>query len=207
MPSPPSTSSVLSHYYPHALAAVFAVFFAVLAIEPFSRDVWVAEVIPVVIVVALLAVTFREFRFSNLAYTLMAVWIFWHTIGGHYTFANVPFGWVTETFGFERNHFDRVGHFSVGFYAYPLAEWVTRKRWCGPVLASFFGVFFVMSVAAGYKIVEWWFAVVVGGGAGIEFLGVQGDVWDAQKDMLADTLGALAAIALFWVVRPDRRGR
>lgn len=207
MPSPPSTSPVLSHYYPHALAAVFAVFFAVLAIEPFSRDVWVAEVIPVVIVVALLAVTFREFRFSNLAYTLMAVWIFWHTVGGHYTFANVPFGWVTETFGFERNHFDRVGHFSVGFYAYPLAEWVTRKRWFGPVLASFFGVFFVMSVAAGYEIVEWWFAVVVGGGAGIEFLGVQGDVWDAQKDMLADTLGALAAIALFWVVRPDRRGR
>ena len=72
-------------------------------------------------------------------------------------------------------------------------------------MASFLGVFFIMSVAAGYEIIEWWFAVVVGGGAGIEFLGVQGDVWDAQKDMLADTIGALLVISLFWLVRPDRR--
>jgi len=197
--------SVLSAWYPHALAVVFILFFALLGIDPVSRDVWVAEVIPVVIVYAVLVVTFNDFRFSNLAYSLMAVWLFWHTVGGHYTFAHVPFGWVTNLFGFERNHFDRIGHFSVGFYAYPLAELVTRKRWCGPVLASLLGVFFIMSVAAGYEIVEWWFAVVVGGGAGIEFLGVQGDVWDAQKDMLADTVGALLVIALFWLVRPDRR--
>lgn len=197
--------SLLTTWYPHLLAVIFVVFFAVLGVAPVSRDVWVAEVIPVVIVFALLAVTFRDFRFSNVSYTLMAIWLFWHTVGGHYTFAHVPFGWVTDLFGFERNHFDRIGHFSVGFYAYPLAELVTRKRWCGPVLASFLGVFFIMSVAAGYEIVEWWFAVVVGGGAGIEFLGVQGDVWDAQKDMLADTIGALLVILLFWLVRPDRR--
>ena len=197
--------ALLTAWYPHALAVIFVVFFAVLGVAPVSRDVWVAEVIPVVIVFALLIVTFREFRFSNFSYTLMAVWLFWHTVGGHYTFAHVPFGWVTDLFGFERNHFDRIGHFSVGFYAYPLAELVTRKRWCGPVLASLLGVFFIMSVAAGYEIVEWWFAAVVGGGAGIEFLGVQGDVWDAQKDMLADTIGALLVILLFWLVRPDRR--
>jgi len=199
--------SPLFVWYPHALALIFVVFFAVLGVAPASRDVWVAEVIPVVIVFALLAVTFTEFRFSNLAYSLMAVWLFWHTVGGHYTFAHVPFGWVTDLFGFERNHFDRVGHFSVGFYAYPLAELVTRKRWSGPVLASCLGICFVMSIAAGYEIVEWWFADVVGGGAGIEFLGVQGDVWDAQKDMLADTLGALCSVALFWMVRPDLKGR
>ena len=197
--------ALLTALYPHALAVIFVVFFAVLGVAPVSRDVWVAEVIPVVIVFALLAVTFHDFRFSNFSYTLMAVWLFWHTVGGHYTFAHVPFGWVTDLFGFERNHFDRIGHFSVGFYAYPLAELVTRKRWCGPVLASLLGVFFIMGVAAGYEIVEWWFAAVVGGGAGIEFLGVQGDVWDAQKDMLADTIGALLVIILFWLVRPDRR--
>ncbi len=199
LPSAPSA------WYPHGLAVVFVIVFVILGIEPASRDVWVAEVIPVVIVFALLVVTFNDFRFSNLSYSLMAFWLFWHTVGGHYTFANVPFVWVTELFGFERNHFDRIGHFSVGFYAYPLAELATRKRWCGPVLASCLGVFFIMSVAAGYEILEWWFAEVLGGGAGVEFLGAQGDVWDAQKDMLADTLGALATIALFWLVRPDRR--
>ena len=191
--------------FPHLLAAIYVIFFVLLGIDPVSRDVWVAEVIPVVIVFALLLMTYQHFRFTNLAYGLMAFWIFWHTIGGHYTFANVPFGFVTDFFGFERNHFDRIGHLSVGFYAYPLMEWVTRKRWCGPILASFLGVFFIMSIAAGYEIVEWWFAVVVGGGAGIEFLGSQGDIWDAQKDMLADTLGALATMSLFWLVRPDRK--
>jgi putative membrane protein len=195
---------MLQDRFPHILAVIFAVFFAVLAIDPVSREVWIAEVIPVVLVFTLLVMSFRSFRFSNLSYLLMAFWMFWHTVGGHYTFANVPFGFVTDLFGFERNHFDRIGHLSVGFYAYPLMELVTRKRWCGPVLASLLGICFIMSIAAGYEIVEWWFAEVVGGGAGIEFLGSQGDIWDAQKDMLADTLGALAVTGLFWLVRPDR---
>lgn len=200
-----SPSESVSHYYPQALAAVFVVFFTILGIAPVSREVWIAEVIPVVLVFAALVVTFRRFRFSNLAYSLMAFWLFWHTVGGHYTFANVPFGWVTELLGAQRNHFDRIGHLSVGFYAFALAELATRKRWCGPVLATFLGLFMVMGVAAGYEIIEWWFAVVAGGNAGIEFLGSQGDIWDAQKDMLADTLGAVFTLLLFWLARPDRR--
>ena len=192
-------------YFPQGLAAVFTIFFIALGIEPVSREVWIAEVIPVVAVFVLLAATFGRFRFSNLSYLLLAVWMVWHTVGGHYTFANVPFGFVSDLFGFERNHFDRIGHFSIGFYAYPLMELVTRRRWCGAVLASFFGVFFIMSLAAGYEIIEWWSAVAEGGEAGLEFLGSQGDIWDAQKDMLSDTLGALSVTVLFWRVRPDRR--
>lgn len=191
-------------YFPTVLAAIFTLFFLLLGIAPVSREVWIAEVTPVVIIFLALVCTRRRFRFSNLAYGLMAFWLFWHTVGGHYTFAKVPFGWVTDLLGASRNHFDRVGHFSVGFYAFAMAELATRKRWCGPVLATFLGLFMVMSVAAGYEIIEWWFAVVAGGNAGIEFLGSQGDVWDAQKDMLADTLGALFALGLFWLARPDR---
>jgi putative membrane protein len=191
--------------YPYVLAGVFVAVFGWLAVEPVSREVWVAEVIPVVIVFALLVFTFGVFRFSNTAYSLMAVWLFWHTIGGHYTFANVPFGWVTDLIGAERNHFDRIGHFAVGFYAYPMMELLLRRRLCGSVTASFFALFFIMSIAAGYEIVEWWYAVAEGGEAGVEFLGSQGDVWDAQKDMLADTLGAIAVIILYWLVRPDKR--
>ena len=196
---------MINRYYPHFLAALFVVVFFVLAIHPVSREVWIAEVIPVCIIFCALVFTFRLFRFTNLAYTLMAVWLFWHTIGGHYTFANVPFGRITELFGFERNHFDRVGHFSVGFYAYAMAELSTRKRWCGPVMTTFFGLFLIMSIAAGYEIIEWWYATAEGGEAGIEFLGSQGDVWDAQKDMLADTLGAISSLVLFWIIRPDRK--
>jgi len=186
-----------SRRFPHLLALVFVFFWAVLAIAPASRAVWWAENIPVVAVFALLALTFRRFRFSNTAYALMAVWLFWHTIGGHYTFANVPFGFITETFGFERNHFDRIGHFSVGFYAFAFAELLQRKGWAARGLCYAFGLLAIMAVAAGYEIIEWWYAVLEGGDAGIEFLGSQGDIWDAQKDMLADTLGAVFALLLY----------
>ena len=191
--------------FPFWLAGLFVIFFAILAVDPVSREVWVAEVIPVVMVFAGLVLTYRRFRFSNLAYGLMAVWLFWHTLGGHYTFANVPFDWVTDLLGAERNHFDRIGHFTVGFYAYPMIEWLLRRRHCTYWLANVFALLLVMGIAAGYEIVEWWYAALEGGDAGIEFLGSQGDVWDAQKDMLSDTLGALFVLTLYAWVRPDRR--
>lgn len=191
--------------FPHWLAIVFAMFFAALAIAPVSRTVWIAEVIPVVLVFVGLVVGFPRFRFSNAAYALMAIWLFWHTIGGHYTFAKVPFDWFNELIGAQRNQFDRIAHFSVGFYAFACAEWMLRRGHCRYWAASTFALLLVMGIAAGYEIIEWWYAVLEGGDAGIEFLGSQGDVWDAQKDMLADTLGAIFALTLYAVLRPDLR--
>ncbi|MCB1758510.1 MAG: DUF2238 domain-containing protein [Gammaproteobacteria bacterium] len=193
------------HYFPHWLLLVFCVYFALLAVEPVSRTVWIAEVIPVVLVALALTLSFSRFRFSNTAYALMAFWMFWHTLGGHYTFANVPFDWFNDLIGSERNHFDRIGHFSVGFYAFATAEWMLRRGHCRYVPANLFALLLIMGVAAAYEIVEWWYAVAEGGDAGIEFLGSQGDIWDAQKDMLADTLGALFALMIYALVRPDRR--
>ncbi len=195
---------MIKTYYPHGLALGFGLFFIGLGIEPVSRQVWIAEVIPVILFFLGLVFTFRFFRFSNVAYSLMAIWMFWHTIGGHYTFANVPFGWMSDLLGSERNHFDRIGHFVIGFYAFAMVEWLLRRRQCGLVLAMMVGLFFVMSIAAGYEIIEWWYAAAEGGEAGIEFLGSQGDIWDAQKDMLADTLGAITSLVIYGWVRPDR---
>lgn len=189
--------------FPHWLAIAFVIFFTALAIDPVSRTVWLAEVIPVVLVFLGLVLSYRYFRFSNTAYALMAFWLFWHTVGGHYTFANVPFEWFNTLTGSERNHFDRIAHFSVGFYAFPTAEWMLRQRHCRYVLANIFALLLVMGIAAGYEIVEWWYAALEGGSAGIEFLGSQGDIWDAQKDMLADTLGAVSSLLLFALLRPD----
>ena len=190
-------------WYPHLLAIVFLIVFIALGIKPVDRDVWIVEVIPIVITFLVLLTTFYKFRFSNYSYTLMALWMFWHTVGGHYTFANVPFDFVTNLFGFERNDFDRIGHFIVGFYAFAAAELVVREKWAGPVLASFFGLFFIGTVAAIYEIIEWLYAVADGGKAGVEFLGAQGDIWDAQEDMLSDILGAIFSLVLFWFIRPD----
>jgi putative membrane protein len=195
---------LLRLYFPHLLALIYVVFFIALGIAPVSREVWIAEVIPVVLIFLFLVFSFKRFRFSNLAYALMAIWIFWHTVGGHYTFANVPFQWFSDLIGSERNHFDRIGHFVIGFYAFAMAEWLLRKKYCGFWLALVFGLFFIMSVAAAYEIIEWWYAVAEGGEAGVEFLGSQGDIWDAQKDMLSDTLGALTSLILFALLRTDK---
>ena len=196
---------MIKKYYPHGLASIFLFVFIWLGINPVSRAVWIAEVIPVFAVFIFLVITFTKFRFSNIAYSLMAIWLFWHTIGGHYTFSNVPFGLVNDFLGSDRNHFDRIGHFVIGFYAFPMAEWLLRRGFCGITLTSIFSLFFIMSVAAGYEIIEWWYAVTEGGDAGIEFLGSQGDIWDAQKDMLADTLGAVISLFLYRLFRPDKK--
>lgn len=188
--------------FPHVLAALYVVWFAVLAVSPASRQVWAAEALPAAALFLFLVLTFRRFRFSSLAYGLMEVWLFWHTLGAHYTFALVPFGWVTDLFGFQRNHFDRAAHFAVGPYAYPILEYVTRRSAARPWAAHLLALTSIMAVAAGYEIVEWWFAALAGGDAGPAFLGTQGDPWDPQKDMLADTLGALAVLALFRLAGP-----
>ena len=189
-------------WLPEVLLAAYVVVFTVCAIRPYDRAVWFAENLPIVLIVVALVLAARRFRFSDTAYALMAVLVFMHTIGGHFTFERVPFDWVSELFGFERNHYDRMAHFSVGFYAFAAAEILDRRqlvtaKWMlfvVPVMAIF-------TVASVYEIIEWLFAVSSDPSAGASFLGSQGDIWDAQKDMLADGLGAVFAAALYLVIR------
>lgn len=131
----------------------------------------------------------------------MFVLIYLHTIGGHWTFAQVPFGFITDLFGFERNHFDRIAHFSVGFYAYPIAEWIVSKRLVSSKFIVFtYPIFVIATIAMSYELVEWIYVADAPSGLGDLYLGSQGDGWDAQKDMLADTLGAITA-TIFYMVR------
>jgi putative membrane protein len=192
---------------PLALLAIYLILFTVCAIEPYDRAVWWAENLPVVIVVAALVYFSRIHRFSNLSYLFMSVFIILHTIGGHYTFERVPFDWFSELFGFERNHYDRIAHFSVGFYAYPIAEWmVTRRLVRTAWIVVLFPLFAIISVAGLYEIFEWRYAISADPSAGIAVLGSQGDIWDAQKDILADTLGAVSVLILFFLLhRPAMR--
>jgi putative membrane protein len=187
--------------FPLLLFAAYLVLFAVCALHPYDRLTWVSENIPIVLIVGVLVVLYRKFRFSNTAYALMAVLVFMHTIGGHYTFERVPFRFVTDLFGFARNHYDRVAHFSVGFYAYAIAELCVRRRLVRSLwVLALFPVFAIFTVASAYEIIEWWYAAGADPAAGAAFLGSQGDIWDAQKDMLADGLGSIVATGLFFLL-------
>lgn len=188
---------------PLVLLALYLAEFAVLAVHPVSRPTWVSENVTVLcIVVPLVWLYLKGVRFSNTAYLLMSVLIFMHTIGGHYTFAQVPFGWVTDLIGAQRNHFDRVAHFAVGFYAFAILEYLeTRRLSNSRVLSALFALAAILAVAALFEMVEWRYAVAADPVASAEFLGSQGDIWDAQKDMLADGLGAVLATAIYFLFR------
>jgi putative membrane protein len=198
----------MARAFPAFLLAAYLLLFIALGIKPHDRAVWWAENIPIFAIALLLTVLYlRGLVLSHTAYALMSVLLFLHTIGGYYTFERVPFDWFTHAFGFKRNHYDRIAHFSVGFYAYGIAEALelrslVTRRWVGALL----GVCAIGTIAALYEIIEWIYAALAGGSAGAAFLGSQGDIWDAQKDMLADILGALLAAAIYLLVGP-RSGR
>ena len=131
------------------LLAAYAVLFTVLAFHPVDRQTWFVENLTVWLILAvLLGLYARGVRFSDRAYGFAFVLLYLHTIGGHWTFALVPFDWVTDAFGFHRNHYDRVAHFTVGFYAYLVAEWLHTQRLVGNRFLLFtYPVFMVATVA------------------------------------------------------------
>ena len=192
---------------PRVLLAGYVALFIWAAINPYDRATWWAENIPIMILVGALVVLYlRGVRFTPLAYVLMAVLPYWHTVGGHYTFERVPFDWFNNMFGFERNMFDRIGHFSVGFYAFGVMEYLLSRGAMSRRLAFLFAIFTIAFVAMSYELIEWIYAATAGGESGANFLGSQGDIWDAQKDMLMDTLGGVAASLLFLALRRNSKG-
>ncbi len=181
------------------LLSIYLILFIVCAINPYARDVWWAENLPIMIIVSVVIIVSRYHKFTPTSYILMSVLVYLHTIGGHFTFERVPFDFITNLFGFERNNYDRFAHFSVGFYAYPIAELLLkRKLVSSKVILTLFPIFSIFAVAGGYEIIEWLFAVSADQSAGVAVLGSQGDIWDAQKDMLMDILGAIVAVILFF---------
>jgi putative membrane protein len=184
------------------LLGIYIAVFAVCAISPHDRAVWVAENLPIVVIVAAVVLVSRKHAFSPTSCVLMLVLPVMHTIGGHYTFERVPFDVVNDLVGGSRNHYDRIAHFSVGFFAYALAEFLLVRRLVRSAwILILFPLLAIISVAGVYEILEWLYAVSSDPTAGAAVLGSQGDEWDAQKDILADTLGAVFALVLFWVMR------
>ena len=130
----------------------------------------------------------------------MSVLIFMHTYGGHYTFELAPFDWFNTMFGYERNMYDRVAHMSVGLYSYAMIEAlitykVVNQRW----FAYFAAFMTIPAIAAFYEVFEWRYAISADPEAGLAVLGSQGDIWDAQKDMLMDTIGGLIGVVLYFL--------
>jgi putative membrane protein len=170
----------------------------VLAIDPWYREDWLLENILVFVALPVVIWGERRFGFSPAAAWMLFVFFVLHAIGAHYTYSEMPwFDLFTRTFGFERNHYDRVAHFLFGFLLLvPFAELFAVSAKPGKTVFAFAFVF--MIAASGfYEVLEWLATEVTHAELGTAFLGTQGDEWDAQKDMLMCYLGIIAG-ALIW---------
>ena len=165
-------------------------------IAPKDYMTWLLEVVPAVIGFVILTATRNSFRLTAMVYILILVHCVILMVGGHYTYAEVPlFDYLRDVFGWERNNYDKLGHFVQGFIPAIIArEIVIRKRVFNAVAwRNFFIVCFCLALSAFYELIEWWVALLSDEAADA-FLGTQGYVWDTQSDMALALVGAIIAL-------------
>lgn len=181
----------------HRSLIIFLLLFSIVliwsAIHPHDRFTWWLEVIPALLGVFILLLTYRFFQFTTLVYFLVLVHSSILFIGGHYTYAEMPlFNWFREIWDLDRNYYDRLGHFAQGFIpAIIIRELLIRtsplrdSKWL-PVTV----ICICLAISATYELVEFTVALLTGEAAEA-FLGTQGDVWDTQWDMLLALIGSI----------------
>ena len=168
------------------------------AINPHDYMTWLLEVAPALIGAGILFATRNNFPLTPLTAILILIHCIILMIGGHYTYAEVPlFDWLGEVFGWQRNNYDKLGHFAQGFVPAIVArEILIRKNVIAtPAWRNFFIVCFCLGFSAFYELIEWWVALLSGEGAEA-FLGTQGYIWDTQSDMAWAFSGAIIALVV-----------
>lgn len=181
------------------LAALTPVLAATFVFARAGRLNWLLEVGPALVAFAALAITYRRFPLSSFCYVAVALHTLVLTYGGFYTYAEAPLGnWARDAFHLTRNHYDRVGHLSLGLFPVCIIKEVLlratplrRGRWL-----TFLVLSVVLAIAGFYELVEWWATYLVAPDVGIAFLGSQGDPWDAQWDMLLGLVGGIVGLAV-----------
>ena len=167
--------------------------------HPYDRITWIMEVLPILIAMPIMWVSYRKFPLTDLLY----VCIFLHAVvliaGGAYSYARVPLGFqIADLFHLTRNPYDKIGHLFQGFVPALVAReiFIRREFVRGKKMIAFLAICVVMMISASYELIEWGAAVALGQGAD-EFLGTQGDPWDTQSDMLFALIGAVLALLFF----------
>ena len=184
----------------HGLLLWLVLLWIITAINPLYPSDWLLENLLVFIYAALLVTTYRRFTFSNLSYGLFSLFLSLHLVGAHYTYAETPFGfWLQDLFDLERNHYDRIVHFSFGLLiAYPMQEILLRKSGLNRAWSYFIAINCIMAFSAFYEVLEIIAAAIVSPELGDAYLGTQGDEWDAQKDAFLAFIGSVIAMLVAW---------
>jgi len=183
--------------------SVFSIIWINTFIGPSDINNWMLANTLTVMFLIFIVFTFKKYQFSDVSYLLICVYLCLHVYGAKYTYAENPLGyWLKDYFHANRNHYDRIVHFSFGFLlAYPMRElflrWLKYPRfasWALPIEIT-------LSVSAFYELIEWAVADVFFQSQGDAYLGTQGDIWDAQKDIFLAFLGAILATTIVSIIK------
>lgn len=164
---------------------------------------WLLENALTFIFLFLLIITYKKYQFSDLSYLLICIYLCLHVYGSKYTYAENPFGyWLKDAINLSRNHYDRIVHFCFGFLlAYSMREmflkWFKYPGWVAWLLP----IEITLSISAFYELIEWAVADLFFKAQGDAYLGTQGDVWDAQKDIFLAFTGAIIATTIVSLVK------
>lgn len=167
--------------------------------KPYDRATWLMEVMPVIVALPVLWLTYGRFPLTSLLYACIFIHAVVLMVGGAYTYARVPLGFfVQDLFHLSRNPYDKIGHFLQGFVPALIArEILIRGGYVrGRRMLAFLVVCVVLAISATYEFIEWGAALALGQGAD-EFLGTQGDPWDTQSDMFSALIGSVVALSCF----------
>jgi putative membrane protein len=176
---------------------------AISGFRPESVYDWFLENTLVFVLLATLAFTYKRLTLSNLSYLLVLIFLSVHEWGAHYKYSDVPLGeWMKPWLHTQRNNYDRVIHFSYGLLcAYPMQEFFVRTLRISSAWRYYLPVECTLALSAVYELLEAMMANILTPERGEEFVGMQGDIWDSQKDMLMATLGAITVMVIVAVVR------
>jgi putative membrane protein len=146
---------------------------------------------------------YNRLPFSDLSYLLIVLYLSFHEWGAHYKYSDVPLGeWMKPWLHTQRNHFDRVSHFCFGLMlSYPMQEWFMRVAGVTSRWRYYLPVEATLALSAIYEIMEAAMAGILTPQRGEEFVGMQGDMWDSQKDMFDAAIGSMVAMLIVWAVR------
>jgi putative membrane protein len=193
----------------HLLCLTMALVIIITGYRPEKVFDWWLENAAALSFLAVLGITYKRLPLSDLSYLLILIYLSGHEWGAQYKYSDVPLGeWMKPWLHTTRNHYDRVMHFSYGLLlSYPMQEWFMRvvgvtSRW-----RYVLPVEMTLSFSACYEMLEAFAASVLTPERGEEFVGMQGDIWDSQKDMLMAGLGAVTAMIVVAAVRTARSRR
>ena len=192
-----------------SLGVICGAVWIIAAIRPLDRQAWILENILLIVFVGAASLTYQRLQLSNASCFCIAAFVILHIIGAHYTYAQMPIGlWVRDHFGLARNHYDRFAHGAFGFLlAFPLRELVLRFSGITRAWSFWLALAMILAVSGFFEIIEGIVAEVVAPGKGVDWLGGQGDEWDAQNDMLAASIGATLMMALVAITERKIRNR